>query len=179
MNMTMTKKNTIEHNRAEYGVDSRYLSKKEQESDSLVLMQARLDRMRNVSQKDIVRAKLLQLKLKMERHLEDSTVDNRNSFTEFLKTYIDTIYSKRIQFAEDMNVRPVLLSQIINNHRDPHDEFIQKLMIHSEKAFNSVCEFPVKIWYQIYYDEKIGVAMSNESEWRPNLEKNIKISRTI
>jgi hypothetical protein len=36
-----------------------------------------------------------------------------------------------------------------------------------------------KMWHQIYYDEKIGAAMSNESEWRPSLVKKIKISRKI
>lgn len=172
----MTKEKNIENDNAEYGVDSRYKSKKERESDALTLMQARLERMKKLSKKDITRARLLQLKLKMEKYLEEPVYDNQCHFTVFLETYIDTIYSKRNQFAEDISIKPVLLSQIINNHREPKNEFLLKLMIHSEKAFNNVCEFNEKIWYQIYFNEKINETMSNQDEWWPRIEKEIKIS---
>ena len=36
-------------NSFDYGVDSRYTDKKEKESDSIALMQARLERMKNLS----------------------------------------------------------------------------------------------------------------------------------
>jgi hypothetical protein len=49
---------------AEYGVDSRYKSNKELESDATALMEARLRRMKNLSKDQIIRAKLVQLKLK-------------------------------------------------------------------------------------------------------------------
>lgn len=61
--------NATQYDRAEYGVDSRYTSAKERESDSSALMQARLDRKKVVSPKDIDRAKHLQQKLKMESSL--------------------------------------------------------------------------------------------------------------
>jgi hypothetical protein len=49
----------------EYGVDSRYKNKKERESESIALMQARLERIRHLTKEQIIKAKLLQLKLKM------------------------------------------------------------------------------------------------------------------
>jgi len=42
----VNKKNTIMNEDAEYGVDSRYKSKKERESDATALMEARLIRMK-------------------------------------------------------------------------------------------------------------------------------------
>jgi len=60
----VNKKNTIMNEDAEYGVDSRYKSKKERESDATALMEARLTRMKNLSKDQIIRAKLVQLKLK-------------------------------------------------------------------------------------------------------------------
>lgn len=48
----------------EFGLDSRYLSTAERNSDANLLMAARLDRMKSLSQEDIDRAKLLQSKLK-------------------------------------------------------------------------------------------------------------------
>ncbi|WP_146948811.1 hypothetical protein, partial [Cyclobacterium qasimii] len=108
---------------AEYGLDSRYNSKKERDSEAASLMEARLIRMKNLSKEHIIRAKLMQLKLKMKAYIEQPIYDDQN------------------HFAQDINITPIRLSQVINNHRDPKDEFIMKLMIHSEKVYENICEF--------------------------------------
>lgn len=96
-----------------------------------------------------------------------------------MKTYIDTIYSKRSSFAKDIDITPVKLSQIINNHREPTDEFIMRLMIHSERVFGNVCAFHKKTWYQVYFHEKIYDTMSKQEEWRPKIEKHVTFSESI
>jgi len=110
------KKNIMMIEDAEYGVDSRYKSDKRRESDATALMEARLMRMKNLSKDQIIQAKLLQLKLKMEEYLKNPVYNNRNYFSEFLESYVDTIYSKRSVFAKDIDIAPVSLSQVINNH---------------------------------------------------------------
>ncbi|MFK7797940.1 MAG: hypothetical protein AB8E82_10840 [Aureispira sp.] len=164
---------------AEYGLDSRYKSKKEHESEAAALMEARLMRMKNLSKDQINRAKLMQLKLKMEEYLKQPVYDGQNHFSNFLKAYVDTIYSTRSKFAHDINITPIRLSQVINNHRAPKDEFIRKLMIHSERVFKNICDFQNKIWYRVYFHEKICNTMSSQEEWRPNLEKEITLSEPI
>lgn len=175
--MIKDKKNFMED--AEWGVDSRFKSNKERESEATALMEARLKRMKNMSKDQIIRAKLLQLKLKMEEYIKQPVYDNHNYFSEFLKLYIDTIYSKRSFFARDIDVAPVSLSQVINNHREPKEEFIMKLMIHSEKVYENICEFHKKTWIQVYYHEKICDTMSNQEKWRPKVEKHVRLSETI
>ncbi len=167
-------KNKLED--AEYGVDSRYNSDNEHYTDATALMEARLMRMRNLSKDQILRAKLLQLKLKMEEYLKNPVYDNRNYFSEFLESYVDTIYSKRSAFAKDIDIAPVSLSQVINNHREPKADFIMKLMIHSEMAYKNVCEFHKKTWYQVYFQEKICNTMSSQEKWRPEIEKHVRLS---
>jgi len=163
----------------EYGVDSRYTSNKEQENEATALMEARLRRMKNLSHEQIVKAKLMQLRLKMEEYVKKPVYDKQNYFTEFLKLYIDSIYTKRSSFAKDIDIAPVSLSQVINNHREPKEEFIMKLMIHSEKVYRNVCEFHKKTWYQVYYHEKICDTMSSQEKWRPRIEKKVKLSAAI
>ncbi len=174
--MTENKKDIVD---TEYGIDSRYTSGKERESDAAALMEARLMRMKNLPKEQITKAKLLQLKLKMEEYIKNPVYDNQSYFSIFLKIYIDSIYARRSTFAKDINVAPVSLSQVINNHRDPNEEFIMKLMIHSEKVYKNVCEFHKKTWYQVYFHEKICNTMSNQEQWRPEIEKHIHISETI
>jgi hypothetical protein len=174
--MTENKKNILE---TEYGIDLRYKSNKERESDSIALMEARLRRMKNLSKDQITKAKLLQLKLKMEEYIKSPVYNSNNHFLNFLEFYIDSIYSRRSAFAKDINVAPVSLSQVINNHREPKEEFIMKLMIHSEKVYKNVCEFHKEIWYQVYFHEKICDTVSNQKQWRPEIEKHIRISEVI
>lgn len=178
--MTMTNKenkNVIED--AEFGLDSRYKSRKERESDSTLLMESRLKKLKNLSKDQINRAKLLQLKLKMEDFLRQPSYDTQYHFSNFLRTYIDTIYPTRNKFAQDINITPIRLSQVINNHREPKDEFMMKLMVHSEMVYKSICDFHKKTWYQVYYHEKICDTMSSQEQWRPKIEKEIKLSESI
>jgi len=173
------KKNIIMIEDAEYGVDSRYKSVKERESDATALMEARLIRMKNLSKDQIIRAKLVQLKLKMVEYLKNPVYDNRNYFSEFLESYVDTIYSKRSVFAKDIDIAPVSLSQVINNHREPKEDFIMRLMIHSEMVFKNVCEFHKKTWYQVYFQGKISDTMSSQEKWRPEIEKHVRLSESM
>ena len=163
----------------EYGIDSRCKSKKEHKFEATALMGARLERMKNLSKDQITKAKLLQLKLKMDEYIKNPVQGNQRYFSYFLKLYVDSIYSKRNNFAKDIDIAPVNLSQVINNHREPQEEFILKLMIHSEKVFENVCEFQNKNWYQVYFNEKISNTMSNEEKWRPEIEKHVRVSEVI
>lgn len=144
-----------------------------------MLMEARLQRMKEIPKDQILRAKLMQLKLKMEEYLNNPVYDGQMHFAHFLKTYVDTLYSKRVEFASDINETPVFLSKVINGHREPKEEFILKLMIHSEKVFDGFVEFKEHIWYQIYLHEKLCEAMSNRHKWQPLIEKDVKFTTSI
>lgn len=170
------KNNNQEMENAEYGVDSRYTSKKRKEADGTALMEARLERMKSLSKDQLIKAKLLQLKLQMEAFLNASTKEKKHSFTFFLKTYIDTIYDKRKYFAQDISITPVLLSQILNKHREPKEEFLLRLMVHTEKTYENICAFSKKSWFQVYFHEKIANTLSNQEEWRPQVEEQVTIS---
>jgi hypothetical protein len=163
----------------EFGVDSRYKSIDKKLSDGKNLMEARLKRLNNLSRNEIIKAKLLQLKLKMQDYLSQPVYEEYNFFTSFLSNYIDTIYDKRTLFAKDINITPVSLSQILNNHREPKEEFMFRLMLHSELAYKNVCEFQKKTWYQVYYHEKVCDTMANQDEWRPTEKKHVKIKNAV
>jgi hypothetical protein len=49
-------------------------------------------------------------------------------------------------------------------------------MIHSEKVHENICEFQKKTWYQVYFHEKICDTMSSQVKWRPNHEKDVRLS---
>lgn len=163
----------------EFGLDSRYQSLTESENEAAILMEARLRKMRKLSGKQILHAKLIQLKLQMEAHLNQPSYDKGNYFSNFLERYIDAIYPKRIQYAADVDISPVQLSQVLNNHRGPNDDFIKRLMVHSEKVFSDIGLFDSKIWYQIYLQDRLTETVSSKDDWKSALEKHIKYSKQV
>jgi hypothetical protein len=58
----------------EYGIDSRYKSGLESVSEATALMEARLRRLKILSNDQITKAKLLQLKLKLEEFLNHPVI---------------------------------------------------------------------------------------------------------
>ena len=64
----------------EYGIDSRYKSDLESVSEATALMEARLRRMKLLSNDQITKAKLLQLKLKMEEFIKNPVTRESSSF---------------------------------------------------------------------------------------------------
>jgi hypothetical protein len=59
------------------------------------------------------------------------------------------------------------------------EDFILKLMIHSEKVFEKMGEFQKKTWYQIYLHEKLCDTMASQDIWRPKIEKQVKFTEMI
>lgn len=177
MNKVPKKKEEI--NNAEYGVDSRYKSKKSELEESRRLMESRLERMNSLTEGQLLKARLLQLKLRMEDFIKQPIGSGDNFFTDFLKFYIDTIYKKRRDFAEDIDETPVLLSKVLNKHREPSKEFMLKLMVHTEKTFENICPIKKSMWHKVYYHEQIYETIFNQEIWRPKIEKQVKIRKSI
>jgi len=42
-----------------------------------------------------------------------------------------------------------------------------------------VGEFHKKTWYQIYYHEKLCDTMSRQEEWRPKIEKQVRLTELM
>ncbi|MGB3468999.1 MAG: hypothetical protein WBA74_27185 [Cyclobacteriaceae bacterium] len=160
----------------EYGIDSRYTSKQESDSEAVLLMEARLERMKNLSDEDLAITALMQLKLQMEEYLENPISDENGYFLKFLKKYIDILYKRKSDFASDINITSIRLSQVINKHREPQKEFFRRLMIHSEVVYKDICDFDTKIWYQVYYQEKICQVMADQDQWRAEVEEHVNVS---
>ena len=62
--MNDSKEGETEEGYAEFGVDSRYRSEKEKRDDGKTLMVERLERMKNLTEEEIRKARKMQLKLK-------------------------------------------------------------------------------------------------------------------
>lgn len=88
-------------------------------------------------------SQLLQLKYQIEDYLASVSFNKDYNFGYFLKEYIERQEKKRKAFADEINVDPTELSQVINKHRKPTEKLIYRLDIHSNK------NFPALLWFKL------------------------------
>lgn len=88
-------------------------------------------------------SQLLQLKFLIEDYLKTDTFNKNYYFGYFLKEYITRLEKKNNQFADEINVNPTELSQVINKHRKPTEKLIFRLEIHSNR------NFPALMWFRL------------------------------
>jgi len=122
------------------------------EADELLMVELRQRRL--IQQKGTqLKMQLLQLRFEIEQCVEIPVFDQELSFGHFLKNYIECLKIKRNAFAEEINIKPVELSQYINNHRKPPQYILIRLELHSNNII------PANYWYRL-----IDKAYLNELE---------------
>ena len=119
------------------------------------------------SEKEKLLSKLLQLKFQIEDYLKSDVLDEQRSFGYFLKRYIETIGKKNSEFAEEIDINPTELSQIVNKHRDPNNRVIIRLEVHSNGIILAMT------WHGIYSKDKARELITND-RLRQEEEKHVK-----
>ncbi|WPV66384.1 hypothetical protein [Chitinophaga sp. LS1] len=102
-------------------------------------------------------ANLLQLRFLIEDYLKANSFNKEFYFGYFLKEYITRIEKKNKQFANEIDVNPTELSQIINKHRKPTEKIIYRLELHSNR------NFPAVMWFKILEKEREYELIHNSS----------------
>ncbi|MEM6719323.1 MAG: hypothetical protein AAF611_08425 [Bacteroidota bacterium] len=157
-----------------YLIDSRKLSKSEKERERELLAKARKERYASITLTETKIAKLLQLKYQMEAYIDDANYNTTSSFERFLAAYVDILYEKRKNFAEDISVTPIFLSHVINKHREPKESFIKRLIVHSRDTYKSISEFSLDLWLKVYYQDKVSNFLRGSKKWEKSEEKYVK-----
>lgn len=161
-----------------YLIDSRNLTNKEKVEEREAILKARAARFEERSESEIKNAKLMQLKYQIKDYI-DNLIDNRNpSFSAFLKVYVDTLYKKRKDFAADINIEAISLSHILNEHREPNESFLKKLIKHSQSSFNELGGFDKELWPMISFWDKTSRflnSLDNGNVKKTNLEGKASI----
>jgi len=113
------------------------------------------DRRAAMSDADKLQGRLLQMRFKMEKYLNEPVFDKNKTFGYFLKGYISTLNKRRHEFAHEIDIKPTALSQYINNHREPPQYIFIRLEIHSHR------KIPAASWYRLREKETIHTLDTN------------------
>jgi plasmid maintenance system antidote protein VapI len=101
-------------------------------------------------------SRLLQLKFLIEDYLNTNSFNKNYYFGYFLKEYVARLEKKSKEFADEIDVDPTELSQVINKHRKPTDKLIFRLEIHSNR------NFPALMWFKLLEKERAYELMHNK-----------------
>jgi len=112
-------------------------------------------------------SRLLQLKFQLEDYIDSSQYLETFSFGFFLNEYVSRQEKKDKDFAVEVDVKPAVLSQYINNHRKPTDEFIIRLELHSNGLI------PAIHWFKVIQKNKEHEIMTNQ-KLREEESKHVK-----
>lgn len=112
-------------------------------------------------------SRLLQLKFQLEDYIDSSQYLEAFSFGFFLNEYVNRQDKKDKDFAVEVDVKPAVLSQYINNHRKPTDEFIIRLELHSNGLI------PAISWFKVIQKNKEHEIMTNQ-KLREEESKHVK-----
>jgi plasmid maintenance system antidote protein VapI len=121
---------------------------KEREAEMVEFRKFRKKIANKQSEKNKLISQLLQLKFLIDDYIKSDTFNKNYYFGYFLKEYITRLEKKNKQFADEINVNPTELSQVINQHRKPTEKLIFRLDIHSNK------NFPALMWFRLLEKER-------------------------
>lgn len=124
------------------------LTKKQQAEAAMQLAEARKKSIDKMTAAEKLTANLLQLKFQVEDYLKTDEFDEQKTFGYFLKQYLLLISRKRNEFSEEINIHETLLSQFINNHREPGENILIRLELHSSNII------PASYWYRLIEKQK-------------------------
>jgi hypothetical protein len=118
--------------------------KKEEEE----FWQQRRERFENRLPQEKMYAKLLQLKFELEDYVNSNQYKAMFNFGYFLNEYVQRQGKLDKQFATEIDIKPAVLSQYVNNHRKPPENFSIRLELHSNGLI------PAVTWLRLLQKDK-------------------------
>lgn len=126
----------------------------------------RLERLKNMSETDILAANLIKIKLRIKDYFKRSKFEEKFSFSNQLKEYINITKRSNKEIAENLNIHPTKLSRIINGRENPNIELMYRLEEHSNG------ELPAFYWWKLFSKEL-------EHKIRTDLEKKLEEAKKV
>jgi plasmid maintenance system antidote protein VapI len=102
----------------------------------------------NRTPQEKIHSKMLQLKFQLEDYVRGNQYKESLNFGYFLNEYINRQEKQDKQFATEVDVKPAVLSQYLNNHRKPTEKFVIRLELHSNGMITAL------VWFKLLQKDK-------------------------
>ena len=127
----------------------------------------RRKRFENRTAEQKVYTKLLQLKFQLEEYIGSTQYREALNFGYFLNEYVNRQEKQDKELAAEIDVKPDVFSQYLNNHRKPTKKFVIRLELHSNGMI------PAIAWFKLLQKDKEHEIMTN-NDIRKEESKHVK-----
>jgi plasmid maintenance system antidote protein VapI len=139
-------------------------TKKQREEAAKAIAEARKQYRAQLTKKDYLKANLLQLRFQLQDYIKAETYDPNKRFGNFLKAYLLILNKKSTELASEINIHETLVSQLINNHRNPNEDIMVRLELHSNN------NIPAHYWFMLVQKDRIN-QLKTDKELRKREKK--------
>jgi len=130
-------------------------AKEKQEEEAF--WQERRTSFENRTPKQKMYTKLLQLKFQLEEYIGSNQCEEVLNFGYFLNEYVNRQEKLDKEFAADIDVKPAVLSQYLNNHRKPTEKFVIRLELLSNGMISALA------WLKLLQKDKEHQIMTDKT----------------
>lgn len=138
-----------------------------QKEEEITFWEERREEFESRTPQQQIYAKLLQLKFQLEEYIGGNEYKEVLNFGYFLSEYVNRQEKKDKQFAAEIDIKPAVFSQYLNNHRKPPEKFVIRLELHSNGMI------PALAWFKLLQKDKEHEIMTN-THIRAEESKHIK-----
>ncbi|MEN0049317.1 MAG: helix-turn-helix transcriptional regulator [Bacteroidota bacterium] len=137
------------------------LTPEEQKTVDEAFRKIRLERLKNMSEAEILFGNLMKFKLRLQDYFKRKGFEAPFSFSSQLKNYIRLSKKNNKDFADNIGIHPTTLSRIANGKENPNTALMYRLEKHSNG------EIPAHFWWKLH-------ARELEHAIRTDLEQKIQ-----
>ncbi len=149
------------------------LPKEEQKEIREEFLRLRFERLKSMSEEELVSSDLFAFKLRLKGYFEKNKYDDAFSFSNQLKAYVKITRRSNADVASNLGIHKTKLSRLINKRESPNIDLMYRLEVHSSK------EIPAFYWWRLYSRElefKIKTDYEKMKEEADKVENPLKLS---
>lgn len=110
-------------------------------------LKLRFDRLKSMSEAEILAAKLFVFKLQLQKYFKREKFETDFSFSSGLKKYVELTGRTSTEIAKNLCIHKTKLSRLTNGRENPNIDLMYRLEEHSSK------EIPAFYWWRLYSRE--------------------------
>ncbi|MEM0992959.1 MAG: helix-turn-helix transcriptional regulator [Bacteroidota bacterium] len=141
------------------------MSEEEKAVADATFRRLRLEQLKNMSDKQVLKAELMRMKLLQRDYFKQNNYVVGYSFEEQLKAYIGLLKKSRKSVAEDLDIHPTKLSRILNGKENPNIDLMYRLERHSGNMI------PATYWYRLVTKKVEHDIRQNEAHRQKEYER--------
>lgn len=100
-------------------------------------LRIRMERLKNMSESDIILSNLMRMKIQIENYIENDEYDSRFDFSNQLIEYLSITKRSQKVFSQEIDIHTAQLNRIMRGKENPNVDLLYRIEKHSNGILNA------------------------------------------